>query len=83
MGSEGYYVRRFSEIYRVGLLDGKATRLLRKAAATAIAKLEAVTVAINESNNRRQMLLSLKLRGSAIESRCRKTDGISGGVSGL
>ena len=38
-----------------------ATRLLRKAAATAIANLETVTVAKNETNNRRQLLISLKL----------------------
>ena len=66
VGSEGCCVRRFAEIYRAGLLDGKATRLLRKAVATAIAKLENITVATNGASNRRQLLLSLQLRGSAI-----------------
>ncbi len=44
-GSEDCSARRFAEIYRIGLVDGNATRLLREAAATAIAKLETVTVA--------------------------------------
>ncbi len=81
MGSEGCSLRRFAEIYRAGLVDGKSTRLLRKASATAIAKLETVTVAINGSNNRKQLLLSLKLRGSAIESRRIKSGGISEDLS--
>ena len=42
-------------------MDGNATRLLRKAYATDIAKLGIVTVATNGTNNRRQLLLSLKL----------------------
>ena len=52
MVSEGCSVRRFAEIYRAGLVDGNATRLLRNAAAIAIAKLETVTVATNVTNNR-------------------------------
>ena len=69
MGSEGCYIRHFAEIYRASLVDGNATRLLRKAAANVIAKLETITVARNETNNRRHIMLSLKLRGSAFESR--------------
>ena len=53
MVSEGCTVRSFAEIYRAGLVDGNATRLLRKAAATAIAKLETVAVATNITSNRR------------------------------
>ena len=53
MGSEGCSVRSFAEIYRAGLVDGSATRLLIKAADVAIAKLEVVTVATNVMNNRR------------------------------
>ena len=83
MVSEGCSVRSFAEIYLASLVDGKSTRLLRKAAATAIAKLETVTVAINGSKNRSQLLLSRKLQGSAIESRCIHRGGISGGVAGL
>ena len=63
-GLRGLLFPRFAEIYRAGLVDGNAMRLLRKATATAIAKLQTVTVATNGSNNRRQQLLSLKLRGS-------------------
>ena len=69
MGSEGCSVRSFVEIYRACLVDGNATRLLRKAVATAIAKLEMVTVATDVTDNRMYLLLSLKLRGSTIESR--------------
>ena len=69
MVSKGCSVRSFAEIYGAGLVDGNATRLLRKAVAVVIAKLYTVTVATNGSNNMRQLLLSLKLRGSAIESR--------------
>ncbi len=83
MGSEGCSIRYFAEIYRGGLVDGYATRLLRKASATVIAKLEVVTVATRGTKDKRQLLLSLKLRGSAIESRCIKSGGISGGVAGL
>ena len=82
MGSKDCSIRRFAEIYRICLANGNAARLLRKAVATAIAKLETDTVATNGTNNRRQLLLSLKLRGSNIESRCIKSGGISGGVSG-
>ena len=53
VGSEGCSLRRFAEIYRAGLVDGNAMRLLRKAAATAIAKLQTVTVSTNVTNNRR------------------------------
>ncbi len=53
MVSEGCSVRSFAEIYRAGLVDGNAMRLLRKVAATAIAKLQTVTVATNVTNNRR------------------------------
>ena len=83
MGSGGFSVRRFVGIYRAGLVDGNATRLLRKAVAVDIAKLYTVKVATNGTNNRRQIMLLLKLRGFAIESRCIKSDGISGGVAGL
>ena len=55
--------------------------LCRKA--VAIAKLETDTVGANNKINKRQLLLSLKLRGSAFKSRCRRSGGISGGVSGL
>ena len=72
MGSEGFSFRRFAEINRACLVDDNATRLLRKAVAFAIAKLYTVTVATNGTKNRRQLLLSLKLRGLAIESRCIK-----------
>ncbi len=68
VGSEGCYVRRFAEICRAGLVDGDATKFLWKTAATAIAKSKTVTYAKNGSIRRRQLLLSLKLRGSAIES---------------
>jgi hypothetical protein len=81
--SEGCFVRSFAEIYRASLVDGNARRLLRKLAATTIAKSETFTVATNGANNRRQLSLSLKLPGSAIESRCMQSDGISGGVAGL
>ena len=40
---EDFSTRRFAEIYRIGLVDGNATRLLRNATANAIAKLENVT----------------------------------------
>ena len=83
MGSEGCYVRRFAEICRAGLVYGNATGLLRKSVANPITKLETVTVATNGTNNRRRLLISLKLRGSTIESRCIKSGGISGGVAGL
>ena len=82
MGSEDCYGRQLAEIYRIGLVDGTATGLLRKATATAIANLYIVTVAINETNNRRQLMLSLKLRGSTNESWCIKSGRISGGVAG-
>ena len=81
--SEGCYVRRFAEIYRSGLIDGNARRLLRNSHAIAIAKLKTTTVATNETNTRRLLLISLKLRGSDIESRCIKSGGISGGVAAL
>ena len=83
MGSEGSSVCRFAEIYRVGLVDGNASRLLQKAVATAIAKSETFTFATNGTNNGRQLLISLKLRGFTVESRCIKSGGISGGVAGL
>ena len=67
--SEGYSVRSFAEIYRARLVDGNATRLLRKATAIVVAKLETDTVATNVTNYRRLLLLPLKLRGFAIESR--------------
>ena len=51
--SEGCSIRSFAEIYRAGLVDSNATRLLRKATATAIAKLEIVTVVTNVTNNKR------------------------------
>ncbi len=82
VGSEGCFVCRFAEIYRASLVDGDATRFLWKTAATAIAKSETVTYATN-GTSRRQLLLSLKLRGSAIKSLCIKSGGISGGVAGL
>ncbi len=50
MGSEGSRVRRVAEISRASLVDGNATRLLRKSVATPIAKLENVTVTTDESN---------------------------------
>ena len=83
MGSEGYSVRRFPEIYREGLVNGNVTRLLRKAATTAIAKLESDTDGTNGRNNMRQLLISLQLRGSAIASRCGRSGRISGRVAGL
>ena len=83
VGSEGCSVRRFAEIYRARLVDGDATKFFWKTAATAIAKSEIVTYATNGARNRRQLLLSLKLRGSAIESRCIKSGRISGDVAGL
>ncbi len=82
-GSEGCSVRRFVEIYRAGLVDGDARRFLWKTAAIAIAKSVTVTYATNGASSRRQLLLSLKLWGSAIESLCIKSGGISGGVAGL
>jgi hypothetical protein len=85
VGSVGCFIRRFEEIYRAGLVDGNATRLLRKETATVIVKFEIVTIVNNGKNNiyRSQLLLSLKLRGSSIESLCIKIGGISGGVAGL
>ena len=78
----GCSVSRFAEIYRARLADCNATRLLRKAAATAIAKLDTVTVRTKGTFNWRLLLLSLKLQGSAIiDSRCIKSGGISGGVA--
>ena len=50
----------------------------------AIAELEIDTVGTNDKSNRRQLLISLKLRGSTFESRLyRGSGGISGGVSGF
>ena len=46
-------------------------------------KLETDTVETNETSNRSQLLLSLKLHGFTIESRCKRSGGISGGVAGL
>ena len=83
MGSKDCYVRRFAKICRIGLVYGNATRLLRKSADIAIAKLETHMVATNGTSNRRQLLLSLKLRSSTIESRCRKSGEISECVAGL
>ncbi len=57
-------------------------RILREAVAIAIAELETDTVATSGTSNRRQLLLTLKLQGSDIESRCIKSCGISGGVAG-
>ncbi len=71
--TRGFYVSRFAEIYRARLAYGIATRLLQKAAATSIAKLETL--------NWRLLLISLKLQGSAIDSRCIESGGISGGVA--
>ncbi len=71
--TRGCYVSRFAEIYRARLADGNATRLLRKAVAAAIAELETL--------NWRLLLLLLKLQGYAIDCRCIKTGGISGGVA--
>ncbi len=45
-------------------------------------KLEAINVIAKlEALNWRLLLLSLKLQGSAIDSRCIKSGGISGGVA--
>ena len=67
------YASRFAEIYRARLADGNATRLLRKAAAAAIAEIETL--------NLRLLLLLLKLQGYAIDCRGIKSGGISGGVA--
>ena len=77
MGSEGCNVRSFAEIYRASLVHGNATRLFQKKGATVIAKLETITVATNGANNRRYLILSLKLRGYATESQCIKSGRIS------
>ena len=69
--------------YRADLVDADATRFLRKAATTAIAKLESDTDETNGRNNLRQLRLSLLLRGFAIASRCGRSGGISGRVAGL
>ncbi len=58
----------FPKIYRAGLVDATAARFLQKAAATAIAKLVIDKVEMNGRINRRRLLLSLKLRGSAMEA---------------
>ncbi len=83
MGSEGCSARRFAEIYRARLVDGDATKFFWKKDATAIAKSETATYATNGMISRRQLLLSLKLRGSAIGSLYIKSGGISGGVTGF
>ena len=61
MSSEACPVRRYAEIYRIGLVDGNTTRLLQKVAATPIAKVETHTVAKHGTSNMRQLLLSLNL----------------------
>ncbi len=64
-----------------GFVDHIATMLLMIPAATAIAKLETDTARKNIRNNRKQLLLSVKLRGSSIGSRCIRNGEVSGGVS--
>ncbi len=49
-----------------GFVDHIATMLLRISAATAIARLETVTARKNIRNNKKQLLLSVKLRGFGI-----------------
>jgi hypothetical protein len=80
--SEGCSAGRFAYILRANFVDANATRFLPKVVAIAKAKLETITIGTNDRSKRSQLLLSLKLRGFAIESRC-MSGGISGGVAGL
>ncbi len=58
-------------IEQVSYIDANATRFLHKATGTAIAKLETEADGKNGRRNRRRLLLSLKLRDSAIgEAAC-------------
>ncbi len=57
---------RFLHIYRASLVDANAIRLLRKAGATAITKLDNDTDGKDGRRNRRRLLLSLKLRDFVI-----------------
>ncbi len=68
VGFEGSSVCRFTEIFRAGLINANATMLLRKAAAIANAKLERETARTNGQNNRRQLMLLLKLLGLLLEA---------------
>ena len=63
-----------------GFIDSIATMILRTSAATAIAKLETDTARKNTRSKRKQLLLSVKLRGSGIGSRTRSGE-VSGGVT--
>ncbi len=55
--------------------------LLRTSAATAIAKLETDTARKNIRSKRKQLLLSVKLRGFGIGSRYTRSGEVSGGVT--
>jgi hypothetical protein len=64
-----------------GFVEPIATMLLRTLVATAIAKLKTNTARENIRNNRNKLLLSVKLRGSSIGSRCVRSGEVMEGVT--